>query len=86
MSHGDQITKMPDSFVTIAKTQTAPHVAIAHESKPIYGLQFHPEVTHTSIGRQILENFVVHICHARRSWTMVCFATRLSVYIINGIY
>lgn len=71
MSHGDQVTALPPSFVTIAKTPTAPFAAIAHESKPIYGIQFHAEVTHSAKGKEVIKNFVVDICGAKQDWTMV---------------
>ncbi|KAL8713025.1 MAG: hypothetical protein Q9220_002885 [cf. Caloplaca sp. 1 TL-2023] len=70
MSHGDKLSHLPDSFSTIAKTDNAPFAGIAHGSKPYYGIQFHPEVSHTSQGTTILENFAVRICSAHQHWTM----------------
>ncbi|KAL8700053.1 MAG: hypothetical protein Q9201_005657 [Fulgogasparrea decipioides] len=70
MSHGDKLSYLPDSFSAIAKTSNAPFAGIAHRSKPYYGIQFHPEVSHTLRGTKILENFAVHICGARQHWTM----------------
>ncbi|KAL8673383.1 MAG: hypothetical protein Q9168_002173 [Polycauliona sp. 1 TL-2023] len=70
MSHGDKLSHLPDSFSSIAKTSNAPFAGIAHSSKPYYGIQFHPEVEHTSHGSKILENFAVRICKARQHWTM----------------
>ncbi|KAL8750850.1 MAG: hypothetical protein Q9199_006809 [Rusavskia elegans] len=70
MSHGDKLSHLPESFSTIAKTSNAPFAGIAHNSKPYYGIQFHPEVTHTSHGTRILENYAVRICKARQHWTM----------------
>jgi len=69
MSHGDAVTRLPDRFRTVAQSDNSPHAAICHESLPLYGLQFHPEVTHTEHGGQILWNFVVHICACRADWT-----------------
>ncbi|SPO28493.1 GMP synthase [glutamine-hydrolyzing] [Ustilago trichophora] len=72
MSHGDQLSKAPEDFVVIAKTPTAPFAAMAHKSKPIYGVQFHPEVTHSVRGVELFDNFVA-ICECRRDWTMETF-------------
>lgn len=70
MSHGDKLSHLPTSFVTIATTSNAPFAGIAHEQKPFYGIQFHPEVTHTPRGTQVLKNFAVDICQAKQEWTM----------------
>lgn len=72
MSHGDKVDRLPDGFVNIACTDNSPHAAIAgpREKFPIYGLQFHPEVTHSKRGKDILRNFCVHICHAPTDWNM----------------
>ncbi|KAF2456873.1 GMP synthase subunit B [Lineolata rhizophorae] len=70
MSHGDKLSKLPPSFVTIATTSNAPFAGIAHLEKPWYGIQFHPEVTHTPRGTRLLKNFAVDICNAKRNWTM----------------
>ncbi|RKF56119.1 GMP synthase [Golovinomyces cichoracearum] len=76
MSHGDKLGALPPSFQTIATTKSAPFAGIAHETKPIYGIQFHPEVTHTPQGAQLLKNFAVGICGVRQNWTMDSFITR----------
>jgi GMP synthase (glutamine-hydrolysing) len=73
MSHGDKLGALPPNFHTIATTQNSPYAGIAHESKPIYGIQFHPEVTHTPRGTQLLKNFAVGICKAKQDWTMSKF-------------
>ena len=71
MSHGDKLERLPEGFESIAQTDNAPHAAIAGpEGKHIYGLQFHPEVTHSVYGRTLLKNFVVHICKAPTDWNM----------------
>lgn len=70
MSHGDKLSHLPESFSVIAKTSNAPFAGIAHSSKPYYGIQFHPEVSHTSQGTKILENFAVRLCQAHQHWTM----------------
>lgn len=76
MSHGDKLEKLPPSFVTIATTANAPFAGIAHEEKPFFGIQFHPEVTHTQKGKKVLENFAVKICKARQNWTMAEFVDK----------
>ena len=76
MSHGDKLEKLPPSFVTIATTTNAPFAGIAHEEKPFFGIQFHPEVTHTQRGKKVLENFAVKICKARQNWTMAEFVDK----------
>ncbi|KAK3942548.1 GMP synthase [Diplogelasinospora grovesii] len=73
MSHGDKLGQLPDGFCTIATTQNSPYASIAHESKPIFGIQFHPEVTHTLRGTDILKNFAVGICGAQQNWKMTSF-------------
>ncbi|RUS26741.1 class I glutamine amidotransferase-like protein [Jimgerdemannia flammicorona] len=70
MSHGDQVTQAPPGFRIIATTRTAPFAAVAHEEKHFFGIQFHPEVTHTVDGGTVLRNFVVGICKCKTSWTM----------------
>lgn len=70
MSHGDQLSVLPPSFHVIGKTQTAPFAAIAHDSKSVYGIQFHAEVTHSPLGKEIIGRFVVNICGCRKHWTM----------------
>lgn len=76
MSHGDKLSHLPPGFLTMAWTSSAPYAGIAHESKPLYGIQFHPEVTHTSQGPKILANFAVEICRARQNWTMDEFVNK----------
>ncbi|KAL9040602.1 MAG: hypothetical protein Q9214_004422 [Letrouitia sp. 1 TL-2023] len=73
MSHGDKLAKLPDNFQAIACTSNSEFAAVAHTSKPIYGLQLHPEVSHTENGNKILQNFAVQICGARPNWTMANF-------------
>ncbi len=69
MSHGDAVTRLPAEFTVIASTDNAPFAGIANFKKHFYGLQFHPEVTHTQKGYEILKNFVVNICGCALSWT-----------------
>lgn len=70
MSHGDKLSHLPENFVTIATTSNAPFAGIANTQKPYFGIQFHPEVTHTPQGKELLGNFAVQICGARTDWTM----------------
>ncbi|CAO1626869.1 unnamed protein product [Sympodiomycopsis kandeliae] len=72
MSHGDQLSKCPDNFEVIAKTATSPYTAIAHKTRPMYGIQFHPEVTHSPRGKELFDAFV-GICGCTRNWTMSTF-------------
>ncbi len=73
MSHGDSLTKMPDGFEVIAHTDNAPICAIANQERKIYGVQFHPEVSHTPHGLEILRNFVYDICSAKGGWNARAF-------------
>lgn len=71
MSHGDQVTGLPADFDVVGKTTTAPFAAVAHKTKPFFGIQFHPEVTHTPKGKEVIGKFVLNICECRAEWTMV---------------
>ena len=70
MSHGDHVSSLPDQFSLIASTPSAPIAAMVHAVKPIYALQFHPEVTHTKEGNVVLENFLFRICNCQAQWKM----------------
>lgn len=70
MSHGDKISALPPGFCISGSNPACPIAAMADEQRGFYGVQFHPEVTHTPKGRQILNRFVLNICHANPSWTM----------------
>ena len=70
MSHGDQVQDLPDNFTLIASTDSAPIAAMQHQTKPIFALQFHPEVTHTECGKVILDNFIFKVCEASNDWKM----------------
>ncbi|QJR82049.1 glutamine-hydrolyzing GMP synthase [Alteromonas pelagimontana] len=69
MSHGDKVSAVPEGFETIAQTSYCPHAAIYHAEKRFYGVQFHPEVTHTLQGQRILSQFVMDICGCEKLWT-----------------
>jgi GMP synthase (glutamine-hydrolysing) len=70
MSHGDQIFELPPQFMPLAGTPTCPFAATRHTVKPFYGVQFHPEVTHTPRGEQIFHNFLYEICKCDGTWSM----------------
>jgi GMP synthase (glutamine-hydrolysing) len=69
MSHGDKVTKLPSGFKTIGSTSNTKYAAMEHPQKKFFGLQFHPEVTHTKHGKIILKNFVNVICGCKKLWT-----------------
>lgn len=68
MSHSDKVTELPVCFERLASTGSAENVVIAHRDKPIYGLQFHPEVTHTKYGQKLIKRFVEEICKCETNW------------------
>jgi GMP synthase (glutamine-hydrolysing) len=69
MSHGDKVVELPPDFELIAETPSCPIAGMAHKSKPFYGIQFHPEVTHTLQGVRIFEHFVLEQCGCQALWT-----------------
>ncbi|HEV3418114.1 MAG TPA: glutamine-hydrolyzing GMP synthase [Pirellulales bacterium] len=74
MSHGDQVSRVSSDFVPLARTGTCPIAAVKHKRLPIFGLQFHPEVTHTPRGTKILANFVTTVCGCAGTWRLGEFA------------
>ncbi len=72
-SHGDEVTALPKGFVAVGTTQGCDFAAVEDPQRKLYGLQFHPEVAHTPRGREVLQNFVYHICHCAMDWTMGSF-------------
>jgi GMP synthase (glutamine-hydrolysing) len=74
MSHGDQVSQVSAVFQPLATTPTCPFAAVKHRDRPIFGLQFHPEVTHTPLGSQILHNFVMNVCGCSGTWHLGDFA------------
>ncbi len=74
MSHGDRVEKLPAGFHPIAQTGHSPFAATAHDSKPIFGVQFHPEVVHTPLGTQMLKSFLFDACKVSGTWSMKSFA------------
>lgn len=73
MSHGDRVLELPQGFKGIARSPNSPVAAFADDRRRIYGVQFHPEVTHTPLGREIIANFLFKICGCSPSWTMASF-------------
>ncbi|HEX5744846.1 MAG TPA: glutamine-hydrolyzing GMP synthase [Archangium sp.] len=73
MSHGDRVDMLPPDFEAIGRSGNSPYAAAAHKSKPIYGLQFHPEVVHTPMGKEMLRAFLFTDCKVSGSWTMKGF-------------
>ena len=73
MSHGDSVLSLPEGFETLAKTATGATAAIGNHEKKIYGVQFHPEVTHTEHGKEIIKNFLYAVCQAKPTWTTQSF-------------
>jgi GMP synthase (glutamine-hydrolysing) len=73
MSHGDRIQQLPPGFKSVARTENSPIAAMQDATGRLYGIQFHPEVTHTPQGLQMLQNFLYRICGCAPSWTMQAF-------------
>jgi GMP synthase (glutamine-hydrolysing) len=73
MSHSDTIARAPEGFVVTASTATVKVAAFRHATAPVYGIQFHPEVTHTLEGKHLLQNFVAQICGCQQDWTPASF-------------
>jgi GMP synthase (glutamine-hydrolysing) len=72
-SHGDEVTALPEGFRVVGITEGCDFAAVEDRQRKLYGLQFHPEVAHTPRGREILQNFMYHICHCAMDWTMGSF-------------
>ena len=72
-SHGDEVTDLPKGFRVVGTTEGCDFAAVEDPKRKLYGLQFHPEVAHTPRGKELLQNFVYHICHCAMDWTMGSF-------------
>ncbi len=70
MSHADQVSKLPKGFTVVASTKNSKYTIIENKKKKFYGVQFHPEVTHTERGKILLKNFVLNICKAKKNWSL----------------
>ncbi|MEM7784240.1 MAG: glutamine-hydrolyzing GMP synthase [Planctomycetota bacterium] len=75
MSHGDQVHQVSDDFEPLASTPTCSIAAVKHKTRPVYGLQFHPEVTHTPDGKTLLKNFLYSVCQCSGTWKLSDFAS-----------
>lgn len=73
MSHGDSLTRLPEHFHVIGHTDNAPICAIRHDNRPVYGVQFHPEVHHSTEGKRLLQNFLYNICGCEGGWNAESF-------------
>jgi GMP synthase (glutamine-hydrolysing) len=80
-SHGDEVTALPKGFRVAGTTQGCDFAAVEDPQRKLYGLQFHPEVAHTPRGREILQNFLFHICHCAMDWTMCSFIEEASARV-----
>ena len=69
MSHGDSVKEIPPQFQCIARTETCDYAAIVDDQRRIWGIQFHPEVSHTPLGKEILSNFIFNVCGCSSDWT-----------------
>ncbi len=87
-SHGDEVKKLPEGFRVIGKTEHGPLAAMEHPAKKLYGLQFHPEVSHTEYGLSILQNFAIDICQDPADWTIQqarqTISSRLREEVVEG--
>jgi GMP synthase (glutamine-hydrolysing) len=73
MSHGDQVRQLSDDFIPLATTPTCPIAAVRHQARPVFGVQFHPEVTHTPHGNEIFQSFLYDVCKCQGLWKMGSF-------------
>jgi GMP synthase (glutamine-hydrolysing) len=81
MSHADRVVNLPPGFIPIAQTDNSPTAVMMRKDKPVFGVQFHPEVVHTPEGNRIIQNFLFRICNCQSNWTMASFID----YTINRI-
>jgi GMP synthase (glutamine-hydrolysing) len=84
-SHGDEVTALPKDFRIAARTEGCDFAAVEDRQRKLYGLQFHPEVAHTPRGKEILQNFVYHICHCAMDWTMGSFIEEACERVRNQV-
>ena len=85
MSHGDHVAKLPDGFKAVGKSDGAPFAMIANEDKKFYAVQFHPEVVHTTNGKELYKNFTHNICGCSGDWTMASFREEAIEKIRNQV-
>jgi GMP synthase (glutamine-hydrolysing) len=77
MSHQDSVHKLPSGFIKIASTKESAMTIIENKKKRIFGIQFHPEVTHTDKGSIIFKNFIFNICKAKKQWKLASEKKRI---------
>jgi GMP synthase (glutamine-hydrolysing) len=85
MSHGDTVRELAPGYRIVARTENDLPAVIVHENKAIYGLQFHPEVTHSEHGERLLENFALRICGARQQWSVEGYLESIREQIIHTV-
>jgi GMP synthase (glutamine-hydrolysing) len=85
MSHGDQVQSVSGDFVPLAATETCPLAAVRHRTRPVFGLQFHPEVSHTPYGGRILRNFLYEMCGCQGLWQMHSFIDQTVAHLRQQI-
>ena len=83
MSHGDSVKALPEGFVRLAHTVNTPEAAVAHLQRKLYGVQFHPEVVHSTCGMALIRNFVYHVCGCDPDWTTAAFIDE-AVAMVRG--
>jgi len=81
MSHGDSVTELSEEFVPLVSTPNTRFAAVRHRTRPFFGVQFHPEVTHTPDGSAMLRNFLVRVCRCKRDWRMSDFVSEATEQI-----
>jgi GMP synthase (glutamine-hydrolysing) len=84
-SHGDRVTRLPAGFESIGYTENSAYAAVQHRQNLLFGLQFHPEVAHTPLGKEILENFLYRACGCSPDWTMGSFIEQTCGEIRNRV-
>ncbi len=85
MSHGDQVQLVQGDFVSLAATDTCPMAATRHRTRPVYGLQFHPEVSHTPQGTRILRNFLYDVCGCQGLWRIDSFLSQTVAALVERV-
>jgi GMP synthase (glutamine-hydrolysing) len=85
MSHGDTIQRVAPGYRVVATTENDLPAIVVHDSKPIYGLQFHPEVTHSQHGEQLLENFALRVCGAKRQWNVEAYLRTIREKVTDSV-
>jgi GMP synthase (glutamine-hydrolysing) len=85
MSHGDRVLRLPEGFQVLGTSEGSPYAAVRHAERPVWGIQFHPEVVHTEGGERILSAFVHDICGCTASWTMDAFIDEAREAILEQV-